>query len=111
MIVIFVDNIEDFVTFLNKRVMNEVFYELKRSKSNDDLSSDVKIELILHFLSKVEEFMVLFETKVDISKSKHSTSNEGQEIIVELQKIFNQVDSSISLVKGKIREIYLSFST
>jgi len=91
--------------------MNEVFYELKRSKSNDDLSSDVKIELILHFLSKVEEFMVLFETKVDISKSKHSTSNEGQEIIVELQKIFNQVDSSISLVKGKIREIYLSFST
>ena len=111
MIVIFVDNIEDFVTFLNKRVMNEVFYELKRSKSNDDLSSDVKIQLILHFLSKVEEFMVLFETKVDISKSKHSTSNEGQEIIVELQKIFNQVDSSISLVKGKIREIYLSFST
>ena len=111
MIVIFVDNIEDFVTFLNKRVMNEVFYELKRSKSNDDLSSDVKIELILHFLSKVEEFMVLFETKVDISKSKHPTSNEGQKIIVELQKIFNQVDSSISLVKGKIREIYLSFST
>jgi RNA processing factor Prp31 len=55
--------------------------------------------------------MVLFETKVDISKSKHPTSNEGQEIIVELQKIFNQVDSSISLVKGKIREIYLSFST
>ena len=111
MIVIFVDNIEDFVTFLNKRVMNEVFYELKRSKSNDDLSSDVKIELILHFLSKVEEFMVLFETKIDISKAKHPTSNEGQEIIVELQKIFNQVDSSISLVKGKIREIYLSFST
>jgi len=111
LIVIFVDNIEDFVTFLNKRVMNEIFYELKRSKSNDDLSSDVKIELILHFLSKVEEFMVLFETNVDISKSKHPTSNEGQEIIVELQKIFNQVDSSISLVKGKIREIYLSFST
>lgn len=111
MIVIFVDNIEDFISFLNKKVMNEVFYEIKHSKSNDDLSSEVKIELILHFLSKVEEFMVLFETKVDITKSKHPTSNESQEIIIELQKIFNQVDSSIRLVKGKIREIYLSFST
>lgn len=111
MIVIFVDNIEDFLSFLNKRVMNEVFYELKRSKSNEDLSSEVKIELILHFLSKIEEFMVLFETKVDISNSKQPISNDGQEIIVELQKIFHQVDSSISLIKGKIREIYLSFST
>lgn len=91
--------------------MNEVFYEIKSNKSNNDLSSEVKIELILHFLSKVEEFMVLFETKVDISRSKYPNSNEGQELIVDLQKIFNQVDSSINLVKGKIREIYLSFST
>ena len=99
MIVIFVDNFEDFISFLNKRVMNEVFFEIKRSKSKDDLSSDVKIELILHFLSKVEEFMVLFETKVEISKSKIPASKEPQEIIDELQKIINQVDSSISLVK------------
>jgi len=111
LIVIFVDNIEDFISFLNRRVMNEVFYEIKRSKSNNDLASEVKIELILHFLSKVEEFMVLFETKVDISKSNHPASNQDQEIIVELQRIFNQVDTSINLIKGKIREIYLSFST
>lgn len=109
MIVIYVDNIEEFVSFLDKRVMNEVFYELKRTKSNNDLSSEVKTELILHFLSKVEEFIVLFETKVDLSKP--SNSKESQEIISELQKIFSQVDSSITLVRGKIREIYLSFST
>ncbi len=109
MIVIYVDNIEEFGSFLDKRVMNEVFYELKRTKSNNDLSSEVKTELILHFLSKVEEFIVLFETKVDLSKP--SNSKESQEIISELQKIFSQVDSSITLVRGKIREIYLSFST
>ena len=91
--------------------MNEIFYEIKRSKSKDDLSSEVKIDLILHFLSKVEEFMVLFETKVEISKSNNPPIKEPQDIIVELQKIMKQVDSSIRLVKGKIREIYLSFST
>ena len=111
MIVIFVDNIEDFVSFLNKRVMNEVFYETKHSKPNNDLSSDVKTELILHYLSKVEEFLILFETKIDISHSRDMKTGEGQNIIDELQKIITQVDSSIRLVKGKIREIYLSFST
>ena len=111
MIVIFIDDIEDFVSFLGKRVMNEVFYEIKQSKANNDLSSEIKTDLIIHFLSKVEEFIVLFETKVVLSKTENSYSEDCQKIITELQKIFNQVDSSITLVKGKIREIYLSYSS
>ncbi|TFG27825.1 MAG: hypothetical protein EU532_06675 [Promethearchaeota archaeon] len=91
--------------------MNEVFYEVTQSKSSEDLSSEIKTELILHFLSKVEEFIVLFETKVILSKTTNSDSKECQELINEFQKILSQVDSSITLVKGKIREIYLSYSS
>ena len=91
--------------------MNEVFYEIKKSKSNNDLSSEIKTELILHFLSKVEEVIVLFETKVLLSKTTSSRSKESEELIKEMQKIISQVDSSLILIKGKIREIYLSYSS
>lgn len=109
MIVIFIDNIDSFLLFLEKRIMNEIFYEYKEIKNQINLSSEVKIEIILHFLSKIEEHMILFETKVDFTKK--SNSNFDENIITELQKIFNKVDSSLSLVKGKIREIFLSFTS
>jgi len=89
--------------------MNEIFFEFKEIKSDNDLSSLINIEIILHFLSKVEEFIVLYETKINLNKSR--TSDTGQEVINELKRIFNKVDTSISLIKGKIREIYLSYSS
>jgi len=89
--------------------MNEIFYEFKEIKTDVDLSSQINIEIILHFLSKVEEFIVLYETKINLSKS--SSSNTDKEVVNELQRIFNQVDSSLLLIKGKIREIYLSYSS
>ena len=88
--------------------MNEVFYEYKEIKANNDLSSDLNIEIILHFLSKVEEFVILYETKIRLKKS--SSSDIGQEIITELQKIFDQIDDKI-IIRGKIREIFLSYSS
>ncbi|MHA1491612.1 MAG: hypothetical protein ACTSRI_18405 [Promethearchaeota archaeon] len=109
MIVIFVNNIDDFFLFLEKRIMNEIFYEYKEIKNQINLSSEVKIEIILHFLAKIEEYIILFETKIDFTKK--SNSNLDEDIITELQKIFNKVDSSLSLVKGKIREIFISFTS
>lgn len=110
MIVIFLDNIENFVEFLQKkRVMNEIFYEFKEVKSQSDLTSNIDIEIILHFLSKLEEFLVLFETKLTIAKSMNTNSDE--DVITELQRIFLKVDPALTLVKGKIREIFLSYST
>jgi len=109
LIVIFVDNIENFVDFLEtKRIMDEIFYEFKEVKRQTDLSSEVEIEIILHFLSKIEEsYLTLYETKLTISKSSNSDSNE--KVIVELKKLFET--QGIKLVKGKIREIFLSYST
>jgi hypothetical protein len=88
--------------------MNEVFYEYKEVKAKDDLSSEINIEIILNFISKVEASLILYETKISLKKP--SASNIGQEIINELQKIFNQV-VDVRIIKGKIREIFLSYSS
>ncbi len=87
--------------------MDEVFYEYKEIKENNDLSSDINIEIILHFLSKVEEVINLYETKIVLKKS--GTSDVGKEIITKLQKIFDQIE--VKITRGKIREIFLSYSS
>jgi hypothetical protein len=108
LIVIFCDNIDDFIVFLEKRIMNEIFFEFKEITS-DSLDTKVEIEIILHFLAKIETSLILYETKQKITKS--SSLNVDEEVVKTLKEIFNQVNSSLSLIKGKIREIYLSYST
>lgn len=88
--------------------MNEIFYEFKEITSNS-LDTKVEIEIILHFLAKIENSLILYETKQNITKS--SSLDIDQEVVKTLKEIFSQVDSSLSLIKGKIREIYLSYST
>jgi len=109
LIVISIDQIENFVLFLDRRVMNEIFYEFKELKQESDLSSETDIEIILHFLAKIEDYMVLYGTTVKITKP--SSSNLDEEVITELNNIFNKVDPSLTLVKGKISEIFLSYSS
>ncbi|MFX0048683.1 MAG: hypothetical protein ACFE8G_11020 [Candidatus Hermodarchaeota archaeon] len=108
MIVIFIDNIENFLSFLEKRIMDEVFYEFKEIKTETDLSMDVKIEIILHFLAKAGETLILYETRQTIPKQVNSDNDSI--VISTLQKIFDQIDISLKLIKGKIREIFLSYS-
>lgn len=108
MIVIFCDKIDDFITFLEKRTMNEIFYEFKEITS-DSLVSQTNIEIVLHFLAKVESTMILYETKQIITKSKNTDSDV--EVVKTLKILFGSVDPSLSLIKGKIREIFLSFSS
>ncbi len=93
--------------FLEKRAMTEIFYEFKEIKSQSDLSSTANIEIILHFLAKVENSLILYETKQLISKSKNSDNDK--EVIHTLKSVFQNVDPSMSLIKGKIREIFLSY--
>ncbi|KKN54995.1 hypothetical protein LCGC14_0586760 [marine sediment metagenome] len=88
--------------------MNEIFYEFKEITRNS-LVGIVDIEIVLHFLAKIENSLMLYETKQTITKSKNS--NTDQEVVKTLQKIFYSVDSSLSLIKGKIREIFLSYSS
>ncbi|MEE9376507.1 MAG: hypothetical protein V3V33_00540 [Candidatus Lokiarchaeia archaeon] len=109
MIVIFCDNIDDFIVFLEKKIMNEIFYEIKEIKNHDNLTSGINSEIVLHFLAKISNTLILYETKQKITKS--SDSNSREEVIQSLKNIFSQVDPSLKLVKGKIREIFLSYSS
>ena len=109
MIVIFCDNIDDFIVFLEKRIMSEIFYEIKEIKYSVNLSNVINSEIVLHFLAKISNTLILYETKQKITKS--SGSNSCEEVIQSLQNIFIQVDPSLKLVKGKIREIFLSYSS
>jgi len=111
MIVIFIDKIEDFVNILEKKkLMDEVYYEFKEVQNNSsELSSQKSLEITLHFLSKIEEFLVLYETKISLTHP--NTFDITQEyVITELQKIFQKFDNALTLIKGKIREIFLSYS-
>jgi len=88
--------------------MNQVFYEFKEIKDDTDLSKEIKIEIILHYLAKIGDTLILYETKQKISKVINS--NNDMDVINTLQNIFDKTDTSLKLVKGKIREIFLSYS-
>ena len=88
--------------------MDEVFYEFKEIKSETDLSTNIKIEIVLHFLAKAGDTLILYETRQTIPKSVNSDNDTI--VINTLQKIFDQIDVSLKLIKGKIREIFLSYS-
>ncbi|MFW9864763.1 MAG: hypothetical protein ACFFEN_01565 [Candidatus Thorarchaeota archaeon] len=92
---------------MEKRIMHEIFYEFKEITSNT-LISTINIEIILHFLAKIDSSLILYETKQVLSKSRNL--NMDEEVVNTLEKIFKEVDPSLSLVKGKIREIIMSFS-
>ncbi|MFW9819099.1 MAG: hypothetical protein ACFFE5_05770 [Candidatus Thorarchaeota archaeon] len=110
MIVIFCDNIDDFIGFLNdNRLMDEIFYEIKEIKDHDNLSMNIIAEIILHFLAKISNTLILYETKQSLTKSNNP--NNEKEVIQTLEKIFKGVDPSISLIKGKIREVFISYSS
>jgi hypothetical protein len=110
LIVIFCDKIDDFVAFCNdKRIMNEIFYEIKETTHHDSFSDDILVTIILHFLAKVSDTLILYETKQNIQNS--SEKDTLLEAINSLKNIFSQVDPSIKLVKGKIREIFLSYTS
>jgi len=88
--------------------MDEVFYEFKEIKKDIDSSVNFKIEVVLHFLAKVGDTLVLYETRQTIPKSVNSDNDST--VIDSLQKIIDQIDVSLKLIKGKIREIFLSYS-
>ena len=89
--------------------MNEIFYEIKEIKNEVVMSRKLNSEIVLHYLARVSNTLVLYETKQDITQSNES--NSRNEVIQSLQNIFSQVDASLRLVKGKIREIFLSYSS
>ncbi len=90
-------------------MMNEIFYEFKEVKKSPDISSEVIVDIVLHFLAKIQEHIALIETKITATKAKNSDLQ--QEVFNELQKVFKGFNPQLNLIKGKIREIFLSYSS
>ena len=109
MIVIFCDNIDDFIASADKRIMNKIFYEIKEIKNHDNLSTNIIADIVLHFLAKVSDTLILYETKQSLTKSNNP--NNENEVIIALEKVFQGIDPSISLIRGKIREVFISYSS
>jgi len=96
MLVMYLDEIEDFVRFLDRRTMNEVFYEI---------ISDVNSATIaLHFLGQVGDMVVLYETRIEVRAGR-----QVEEVLKEIRETFNTI-GEIELIKGKIREIFISLA-
>lgn len=89
--------------------MNEIFFEIKEVKNQSDLSSNVIAEIIIHFLAKVSDTLILYETKQNLTRSRDM--NNEKEVIHTLNKVFHGVDQSLTLIKGKIREVFISYSS
>jgi hypothetical protein len=89
--------------------MDEVFYEFKKLPLKNDLTGTIDVEIIIHFLAKLESSIVLYETKIMLNEA--GTSNIDKRVIEELDKVLKKYDANLNLVKGKIREIFLSYSS
>ena len=89
--------------------MNKIFYEIKEIKNHDNLSTNIIADIVLHFLAKVSDTLILYETKQSLTKSNNP--NNENEVIIALEKVFQGIDPSISLIRGKIREVFISYSS
>ncbi|TFG00361.1 MAG: hypothetical protein EU541_02475 [Promethearchaeota archaeon] len=100
MIVIYVEDLEDFVNLLSERVMDKIFYEFNGSINDHNVHKESPNQITLQFLSKVENSLVLYETIFD------GEPNE----ISKIQEVLDEAEIELKLIKGKIREIFLSYS-
>ena len=96
MIIIKVDNLEDFVSFLNRRLGNEIFYEFTDSRA------DMGTRAILCYLAKIDGVTVIYQGELNFPNVRDKTA---------IQKKLDEFEfEDIRLVSGKIREIVMSIS-
>lgn len=100
MIVIFIEEMEEFVNLLSERVMDKIFYEFNGQGEEQNIHEEASNQITLQFLSKVENSLVLYETKFDAETKE----------ISKIQDVLDKAEIDLKLIKGKIREIFLSYS-
>lgn len=95
MIFLRVENLEDFIYLLDRRVGDEIYIEI--DQGNHDFSKKQKI--CLSFFGKIEQLMVLHQIILE-------TKTSPEEIKKNLEETFSKY--KVRLIEGKIREIMLS---
>ena len=95
MIFLRIDNLEDFIHLLDRRVGDEVYMEI--DSGNNEFSKTQKI--CLNFFGKIDQLMVLHQIIME-------TKKPADEIKKGLLETFNKY--KVRLIEGKIREIMIS---
>ena len=99
MIIIHLEEINDFASFLDKRISNEIFFEF--IKPNPELNG---LKVQLQYLGVMNNTNILFTTHLNFPKIKDKTA------VVNKLKEIKISDLELRLVHGTIRELYLSIS-
>ncbi|MHA1376843.1 MAG: hypothetical protein ACTSRG_00550 [Candidatus Helarchaeota archaeon] len=99
MIIIHLDDLNDFASFLEKRISNEIFFEF--IKPEPELNG---LKVQLQYLGVMNNTNILFTTHLDFPKikDKEAVKNKLKEIKIS--------ELDLRLVHGKIRELYISIS-
>ncbi|MHA1730349.1 MAG: hypothetical protein ACTSU5_00310 [Promethearchaeota archaeon] len=102
MIIVFTENFEDFVRFLDRRSMNEVFYEIREPPDHPD-SGTGDYHILFHFLGMAGNAQGIYETQISLSKVA-----AREELLEKMGEMFASYE--ITLIEGKIREVFMSLS-
>jgi len=104
MIVFDIDELEDFMKLLSKRVTNEIFFYTRDDENKHEVQMSGEYEIVLHFLGKIDETRIgLFQTKLKFSKN-----DAKEKVYNEIKNVFMQ-NTEIKLIKGRITEGYLTY--
>ena len=99
MIVFSIKEIEDFVRFLPQRLHSEIFYDFVRP----DIDG---LTVSLAFLAQIKQNVILIQTKLNFPGV-----NDKDAIIKKIKETdFGKLEMDITLVRGSIKEIYMSIS-
>ncbi|MFX1450048.1 MAG: hypothetical protein ACFFCM_04335 [Promethearchaeota archaeon] len=99
MIIIHLEDLNDFANMLDKRISNEIFFEFV--KPNYEING---IRVQLQYLGVMNNTNILFTTHLDFPKIK------DKESVKKKLKEIKITELDIKLIHGTIRELYLSIS-
>lgn len=99
MIVITIDEIEDFIALLEKRATEYIFFEFVRCEFDG-------LRVLLNFLGNLGSSVVLFQTSLDFPNVKDKKKVIEQIKAMDMEKL----NLNLKFIPGTIREIYLSIS-
>ncbi|MHA1339709.1 MAG: hypothetical protein ACTSRZ_06145 [Promethearchaeota archaeon] len=104
MIIFEIEELEDFMKLLQKRINDEIFFYIKDEKDTQEFPAGSEYEVILHFLGKIDDSRIgLFQTKLTFSRM-----DPKDKVFSEIKRVFEQ-NTAIKLVRGRISEGYISF--
>ena len=106
MIIIHLEDLNDFASFLEKRVGNEIFFEFIKS---DFKLNGIRVQL--QYLGVMNNTNILFTTHLDFPKikDKEAVKEKLKEISLDLGDKDKKA-VKIKLIHGTIRELYFSIS-